>query len=90
VLSLDAAKGLEFPFVAIIGLEENFLPRSLENFQTKEAIELENQERRLFYVGCSRAMRSLLVCGSKSKPSKFIKELQDKISRSPNPYWEVE
>jgi hypothetical protein len=35
-------------------------------------------------------MRSLLVCGSKSKPSKFIKELQDKISRSPNPYWEVE
>jgi DNA helicase IV/mRNA-degrading endonuclease RelE of RelBE toxin-antitoxin system len=90
VLSLDAAKGLEFPFVAIIGLEENFLPRSLENFQREEATELENQERRLFYVGCSRAMRSLLVCGSKSKPSKFIKELQDKISRSPNPYWEVE
>lgn len=90
VLSLDAAKGLEFPFVAIIGLEENFLPRSLENVQKEEATELENQERRLFYVGCSRAMRSLLVCGSKSKPSKFIKELQDKISKSNQPYWEVE
>jgi hypothetical protein len=91
VLSLDAAKGLEFPFVAIIGLEENFLPRSLESFKNEEATELENQERRLFYVGCSRAMRSLLVCGSKSKPSKFVKELQNKISKSENqPYWEVE
>lgn len=71
VLSLHAAKGLEFQFVVIVGLEEDILPRSLSNFEEHEQIEIENQERRLFYVGCSRAMRSLLICGSRSKPSKF-------------------
>ncbi len=86
VLSLHAAKGLEFQFVAIVGLEEDILPRSLSKFEAHEQIALENQERRLFYVGCSRAMRSLLVCGSRSKPSKFINEIQNQNSN----YWEVE
>jgi UvrD-like helicase C-terminal domain len=86
VLSLHAAKGLEFQFVAIVGLEEDILPRSLSEFEEHEQIALENQERRLFYVGCSRAMRSLLVCGSRSKPSKFINEIQNQNSN----YWEVE
>jgi superfamily I DNA/RNA helicase len=91
VLSLHAAKGLEFPFVAIIGLEENILPRSLSDVQQEEQEEILNQERRLFYVGCSRAMRSLLVCGSKSKPSQFIGKLQAKINQDINSaYWDVE
>ena len=70
VLSIHAAKGLEFRFVAIIGLEQIILPASdLEQRENRE------QERRLFYVGCSRAMLSLLVCGSRSKPSDFIRDL---------------
>lgn len=86
ILSLHAAKGREFEFVAIVGLEEDILPRSLSEFEEHEQITLENQERRLFYVGCSRAMRSLLVCGSRSKPSKFINEIRNQNSN----YWEVE
>jgi len=42
------------------------------------------QERRLFYVGCSRAMRSLLVCGSRSNPSPFLTRLQT------SSYWQME
>lgn len=91
VLSLHAAKGLEFPFVAIIGLEENILPRSLSDVQQEEQEEILNQERRLFYVGCSRAMRSLLVCGSKSNPSRFIGKLQAQINQNiDSAYWDVE
>lgn len=70
VLSLHAAKGLEFPFVVIMGLEQIILPSS-----DREQTEIRAQERRLFYVGCSRAMRSLLVCGSRSNPSDFIRDL---------------
>ena len=70
VLSLHAAKGLEFPFVVIIGLEQIILPSS-----DRDQKEIRAQERRLFYVGCSRAMRSLLVCGSRSNPSDFIRDL---------------
>lgn len=91
VLSLHAAKGLEFPFVAIIGLEENILPRSLSDVQQEEQEEILNQERRLFYVGCSRAMRSLLVCGSRSNPSRFIRKLQEQINQNiDSAYWDVE
>lgn len=91
VLSLHAAKGLEFPFVAIIGLEENILPRSLSDVQQEDREEILNQERRLFYVGCSRAMRSLLVCGSKSNPSQFIGKLQAQINQNiDSAYWDVE
>lgn len=91
VLSLHAAKGLEFPFVAIIGLEENILPRSLSDIQQEDREEILNQERRLFYVGCSRAMRSLLVCGSKSNPSRFVGKLQEQIKQNINSaYWDAE
>jgi superfamily I DNA/RNA helicase len=91
VLSLHAAKGLEFPFVAIIGLEENILPRSLSDVQKEDREEILNQERRLFYVGCSRAMRSLLVCGSKSNPSQFIGKLQAQINQNiDSAYWDIE
>ena len=91
ILSLHAAKGLEFPFVAIIGLEENILPRSLSDVQQEEQEEILNQERRLFYVGCSRAMRSLLVCGSRSNPSRFIGKLQEQINQNiDSAYWDVE
>ncbi|MGC9524894.1 MAG: UvrD-helicase domain-containing protein [Limnospira sp.] len=75
VLTLDDAKGLEFPFVAVVGLEESTLPH-LEKSQPEEEKQIVlDQQRRLFYVGCTRAMRSLLVVGSKSSPSQFIDRL---------------
>ncbi len=78
--TLHAAKGLEFPHVTIVGLEEGVLPH-------RESIDTGNidEERRLFYVGITRAQRSLVLtyCRTRKRaggridtmPSRFIAEL---------------
>ncbi len=80
LLTLHAAKGLEFPNVFILGLEEELLPH--RNSIDGNSIE---EERRLFYVGITRAQRTLCLTLSKQRqrykeliscePSRFIKEL---------------
>lgn len=77
VLTLHSAKGLEFPFVAVVGLEEGLLPAIDETIPPDEIEQILDQQRRLFYVGCSRAMRFLMVCGSASSPSTFLNALKD-------------
>lgn len=82
LMTLHAAKGLEFAAVAIIGLEEGLLPhaRSRENDAALE------EERRLCFVGMTRAMRSLLLTCARYRtirgipertiPSQFLAQLQ--------------
>jgi superfamily I DNA/RNA helicase/mRNA-degrading endonuclease RelE of RelBE toxin-antitoxin system len=82
VLTLYAAKGLEFPFVVVTGLEAGNFPSFNNDLPTEEYSKIRDEQRRLFYVGCSRAMRSLMVCGSSSHPSEFIENLKA-------PYWKV-
>ncbi|QKK07826.1 MAG: UvrD-helicase domain-containing protein [Planctomycetota bacterium] len=81
LMTLHAAKGLEFPVVAVIGLEEGLLPHS--RAQTSES-DLE-EERRLCFVGITRAMQHVqLTCAKyrtvrgmseRTIPSRFIEEL---------------
>lgn len=76
VLTLHSAKGLEFPFVVIVGLERDNIPCINKNLQPEEITATINEQRRLFYVGCSRAMRALMVCASQSNPSEFVDSLK--------------
>ncbi len=81
LMTLHAAKGLEFPCVAMIGLEDGMLPHARS--RDSEA-ELE-EERRLCFVGVTRAMEKLLMTSAKYRtiagrrertiPSQFINEL---------------
>ena len=75
VLTLHSAKGLEFPFVAVVGLDEGRLPRVTGELPADEAAAEIAEQRRLFYVGCSRAMRALLICGARDTPSSFLAHL---------------
>lgn len=72
VMTLYAAKGLEFPIVALAHIEADRLPRETAATDPEDVKEhLENQ-RRLFYVGCTRAMRHLFVTHDRSLPSSFL------------------
>jgi superfamily I DNA/RNA helicase/mRNA-degrading endonuclease RelE of RelBE toxin-antitoxin system len=77
VLTLHAAKGLEFPFVAVVGLNEGQLPRVNTELPSQERSAIVDEQRRLLFVGCSRAMRALIACGSRSQPSEFVTSLAE-------------
>jgi len=88
LMTLHAAKGLEFPYVYLMGVEEGMLPH--QNSIDTENIE---EERRLFYVGITRAKRNLCITlAAKRKqygdtfstsPSRFIEEIPaDLIKRN--------
>jgi len=81
LITMHAAKGLEFPHVHIIGAEEGILPHSRSVTEGNL-----DEERRLFYVGITRAMRSLTIthCHTRQRygettscaPSRFLKEIE--------------
>ncbi len=85
MMTLHAAKGLEFDTVMLVGLEEGLLPSS-RSLHDDEAIE---EERRLFYVGITRAKERLLMSKSRyrysygqmndQKPSRFLKEVPEHL-----------
>ncbi|MFZ0544372.1 MAG: UvrD-helicase domain-containing protein [Candidatus Promineifilaceae bacterium] len=85
LLTLHAAKGLEFPIVFITGLEEGILPHSRSIDDAEELAE----ERRLFYVGLTRAKDQLYLSHSfrrtvfgesgVSTPSRFLSEIPVKL-----------
>ena len=89
LMTIHSAKGLEFPYVYVVGLEENLFPGIL-SLSTREELE---EERRLFYVAVTRAMTKLtLSCAETryrygnltlSEPSRFIEEIDEKLIDKP-------
>lgn len=75
VTTLHAAKGLEFPIVVVAHVEAGRLPRDTEASDPEEIETHLHEQRRLFYVGCTRAMRYLFVSYDRQLPSPFIADL---------------
>ena len=88
LMTVHAAKGLEFHYAFIVGAEENVFPsyRSLEESQDRV-----EEERRLFYVAMTRAMKELTICFAQGRmlfgqmkfngPSRFIDEIPESFYR---------
>ncbi len=70
LMTLHAAKGLEFPAVAMIGLEEGILP----HFRSRERIAALEEERRLCFVGITRAQRHLLITSARYRTMRGVQE----------------
>ena len=85
LMTAHSAKGLEFPCVFLVGLEEGILPHAAS---ARDAAGLE-EERRLFYVGMTRAMERLtLTCAQERRrfgsrtyavPSRFLSEIPETL-----------
>ncbi len=83
LMTLHSAKGLEFPVVFMAGMEDGIFP-GYQSMTSDDADDLE-EERRLCYVGITRAQKKLYMTGSRSrrihgyeqlsKPSRFLEEL---------------
>lgn len=63
VKTMHAAKGLEFPVVAVVGLDAHGLREGMDEEEHLA------RQRRLFFVACSRAMRRLIVFAHRDRPS---------------------
>ncbi len=90
LMTLHSAKGLEFPSVFLVGMEEGVFPHARSAFGTPDQLE---EERRLAYVGITRAKRKLYLTSARTRlsytgsglnymhnaPSRFIKELPEEL-----------
>lgn len=96
LMTLHAAKGLEFDLVILPGIEEGIIPTT-RSLNSNDAIE---EERRLFYVGITRAREHLLITTTKHRysygqmvdqfPSPFLREIPaDLIPFEDCSYWNV-
>jgi len=84
LMTLHAAKGLEFPKVYLTGMEEGLFPSMMAMQENPEALE---EERRLCYVGITRAEQELMLTAARQrmikgetryeKPSRFLQELPE-------------
>lgn len=92
LMTLHAAKGLEFPNVYLSGMEDGLFPSQMAMSEDPEALE---EERRLCYVGITRAEKSLMMTGARtrmvkgetrySRPSRFLDEIPEELVEKEEP-----
>lgn len=85
LMTVHLAKGLEFPYVYIVGMEEDLFPSAM-NLNTRSELE---EERRLFYVALTRAEKQAYITYTQSRyrwgklidaePSRFIEEIDERF-----------
>jgi DNA helicase II / ATP-dependent DNA helicase PcrA len=85
LMTIHSAKGLEFPYVYLVGLEENLFP-SIQTLASRADLE---EERRLFYVAITRAEKNLVISYAENRyrwgtptvcePSRFLKEIPEQL-----------
>lgn len=94
LMTIHLAKGLEFPYVYIVGLEEDLFPSAM-SMNTRSELE---EERRLFYVALTRAEKKAYLTYALSRyrwgklidsePSRFIEEIDEKYLEVTTPFEE--
>lgn len=95
LMTLHAAKGLEFDMIALTGLEEGIFPSSRSSFDDEKL----EEERRLFYVGITRAKEWLMLTHARYRytfgsmtdqmVSRFVREIPEKLMPSfDTSYWQ--
>ena len=92
MMTLHSAKGLEFPIVFMVGIEEGLLPHQ-RSYDTEAELE---EERRLCYVGITRAQEHVYLTYARSRrlyreidyriPSRFIEEIPPELVNQASPY----
>jgi DNA helicase II / ATP-dependent DNA helicase PcrA len=85
LMTIHSAKGLEFPYVFVVGMEENLFP-SAQSLHSRTDLE---EERRLFYVAITRAMKRLTLTYAENRyrwgdlvfcePSRFLDEINPSL-----------
>jgi superfamily I DNA/RNA helicase len=79
VMTIHSAKGLEFPFVAIVRVDAGLMPLIWDVKDEEEKKVRVEDERRLLSVGLSRAMRRLALIFDKNRLSHLIKEIDENL-----------
>ncbi len=89
LMTIHMAKGLEFPYVYVVGLEENLFP-SILSLNSRSDLE---EERRLFYVALTRSMKRATLSYAETRykwgnlticePSRFLEEIKEKYLQQP-------